>query len=123
MASSKNRQRALARAKMERQIARRAAAARRRRQLQGGIGAVLVVLLVGGGLVWINGGFSIVEPAALKYIKSDVMWEHAPMEALAVEGQLVAFRHEDFWQCMDTVRDLRYLESLWDSGQAPWKTW
>ena len=58
MASSKNRQRALARAKMERQIARRAAAARRRRQLQGGIGAVLVVLLVGGGLVWINGGFS-----------------------------------------------------------------
>ena len=72
---------------------------------------------------WINGGFSIVEPAALKYIESDVMWEHAPMEALAVEGQLVAFRHEDFWQCMDTVRDLRYLESLWDSGQAPWKTW
>ena len=72
---------------------------------------------------WINGGFSIVEPAALQYIDSDVMWEHAPMEALAAEGQLVAFRHEAFWQCMDTVRDLRYLESLWDSGAAPWKTW
>jgi glucose-1-phosphate cytidylyltransferase len=72
---------------------------------------------------WINGGFSIVEPAALKYIESDVMWEHAPMETLAASGQLVAFRHEEFWQCMDTVRDLRYLQSLWDSGNPPWKTW
>jgi glucose-1-phosphate cytidylyltransferase len=72
---------------------------------------------------WINGGFSIVEPAALKYIDADVMWEHAPMETLAAEGQMVAFRHEEFWQCMDTVRDLRYLESLWDSGNPPWKTW
>ncbi len=72
---------------------------------------------------WINGGFSIVEPAALKYIESDVMWEHAPMEALAAAGQMVAFRHEAFWQCMDTVRDLRYLESLWDSGNPPWKSW
>ena len=67
---------------------------------------------------WINGGFFVVEPAALKYIESDVMWEHAPMEALAADGQLVAYRHEDFWQCMDTLRDLRYLESLWDAGRA-----
>jgi glucose-1-phosphate cytidylyltransferase len=72
---------------------------------------------------WINGGFSIVEPAALKYIEGDVMWEHAPLETLAAQGHLFAYRHEAFWQCMDTVRDLRYLESLWDSGNAPWKTW
>ena len=72
---------------------------------------------------WINGGFSVVEPGALSYIKSDVMWEHAPMEALAADGHLFAYRHEDFWQCVDTVRDLRYLESLWDAGRAPWKTW
>lgn len=72
---------------------------------------------------WINGGFFVVEPAALDYIEQDVMWEHAPMERLAEAGQLYAYQHEGFWQCMDTVRDLKYLESLWDSGQAPWKTW
>jgi glucose-1-phosphate cytidylyltransferase len=72
---------------------------------------------------WINGGFSVVEPEALRYIESDVMWEHAPMERLAAEGHLFAYRHEGFWQCMDTLRDLRYLESLWESAQAPWKTW
>jgi glucose-1-phosphate cytidylyltransferase len=72
---------------------------------------------------WINGGFSVVEPAALDYIDTDVMWEHAPMEAIARDGQLFAYRHEDFWQCMDTLRDLRYLEGLWDAGRAPWKTW
>jgi glucose-1-phosphate cytidylyltransferase len=72
---------------------------------------------------WINGGFFVVEPAALDYITEDVMWEHAPMEALAGEGQLYAYRHESFWQCMDTLRDLRYLESLWSAGGAPWKTW
>jgi glucose-1-phosphate cytidylyltransferase len=72
---------------------------------------------------WINGGFFVVEPQALDYVTSDVMWEHAPMEALAREGQLFAYRHEEFWQCMDTLRDLRYLESLWDAGRAPWKTW
>ncbi len=72
---------------------------------------------------WINGGFFVIEPAALKYVTSDVMWEHAPMEALAADGQLFAYRHETFWQCMDTLRDLRYLESLWDAGRAPWKTW
>lgn len=72
---------------------------------------------------WINGGFSVVEPAALDYIDSDVMWEHAPLETMARDGQLVAYRHEAFWQCMDTLRDLRYLESLWEQGRAPWKTW
>ncbi|MDE3091578.1 MAG: glucose-1-phosphate cytidylyltransferase [Chloroflexota bacterium] len=72
---------------------------------------------------WINGGFFVVEPEALKYIEKDVMWEHDPMERLAAEDQLYAYRHEGFWQCMDTLRDLRYLESLWESGAPPWKTW
>lgn len=72
---------------------------------------------------WINGGFFVVEPQALSYIEADVMWEHAPMERLAAQGQLYAYQHEGFWQCMDTVRDLKYLETLWDSGNPPWKTW
>jgi glucose-1-phosphate cytidylyltransferase len=72
---------------------------------------------------WINGGFFVVDSRALEYVQGDVMWEHAPMERLADDGLLFAYRHESFWQCMDTLRDLRYLESLWDSGRAPWKTW
>ena len=72
---------------------------------------------------WINGGFFVIEPRALDYIQNDVMWEHAPMEKLAADGQLFAYRHEGFWQCLDTLRDLRYLESLWQTGQPPWKTW
>jgi glucose-1-phosphate cytidylyltransferase len=72
---------------------------------------------------WINGGFFVIEPGALQYIKEDVMWEHAPMERLASEGRLFAFKHDGFWQCMDTQRDLIYLESLWNSGKPPWKTW
>ncbi len=72
---------------------------------------------------WINGGFFVIEPKALSYIKEDVMWEHAPMECLAEEGQLYAYKHEGFWQCMDTLRELRYLESLWDSDAPPWKIW
>ncbi len=72
---------------------------------------------------WVNGGFFVIEPEALKYIEGDVMWEHAPMERLAEERQLCAYRHEGFWQCVDTLRDLRYLQSLWESGSPPWKTW
>ena len=72
---------------------------------------------------WINGGFFVIEPEALNYIEDDVMWEHAPMERLAEDGKLCAYRHDGFWQCVDTLRDLRYLESLWESGKAPWKTW
>ncbi len=71
---------------------------------------------------WINGGFFVMEPEVFDYIEGDVMWEHAPMERLAAEGQLYAYRHEGFWQCMDTVRDLRYLESLWETGNPPWVT-
>jgi len=72
---------------------------------------------------WINGGFFIIEQEALDYIRDDVMWEHAPMETLAAAGKVCGYKHEGFWQCMDTPRDLRYLESLWVTGQAPWKTW
>jgi len=72
---------------------------------------------------WINGGFFVIEPKALGYIRDNVMWEHAPMETLAAEGKVGGYQHEGFWQCMDTARDLRYLESLWEEGNAPWKTW
>lgn len=72
---------------------------------------------------WINGGFFVVQSEALNYIKEDVMWEHAPMEQLAEEGELYAYKHEGFWQCMDTARDLKYLEDVWQTGKAPWKTW
>jgi len=71
---------------------------------------------------WINGGFFVVEPRALDYIEKDVMWEHAPMERLAEAGRLYAYKHEGFWQCVDTLRDLRYLESLW-RNDPPWKIW
>ena len=73
---------------------------------------------------WINGGFFVIEPGALEYIKDDgVLWEGEPMERLAADGQLVAYRHEGFWHCMDTLRDVRDLESLWQSGKAAWKVW
>jgi glucose-1-phosphate cytidylyltransferase len=73
---------------------------------------------------WINGGFFVLEPAVLEYIDGDATyWEREPMERLAREGQLSAFRHESFWQCMDTPRDRRTLEALWAAGRAPWKVW
>jgi glucose-1-phosphate cytidylyltransferase len=72
---------------------------------------------------WINGGFFVIEPAAFQYIEGDVMWEHAPMERLAEIGQLYSYKHDGFWQCMDTLRDLRFLESMWDNGNPLWKTW
>jgi glucose-1-phosphate cytidylyltransferase len=73
---------------------------------------------------WINGGFFVLEPGVADYIKSDlVLWEHDPIEALAREGQLMAYRHSGFWQCMDTLRDVRLLNRLWDEGTAPWKVW
>jgi glucose-1-phosphate cytidylyltransferase len=73
---------------------------------------------------WINGGFFVLEPGVLDYIAGDqTPFEHEPLERLAEDGQLVAYRHEDFWQCMDTLRDVRLLESLWQSGRAPWRVW
>jgi glucose-1-phosphate cytidylyltransferase len=74
---------------------------------------------------WINGGFFVVEPKVFKYIKKGdtAVWEREPLENLAKEGQLAAYRHTGFWKCMDTLRDRIELESLWRSGRAPWKIW
>jgi glucose-1-phosphate cytidylyltransferase len=73
---------------------------------------------------WINGAFFVLEPEIFNYIDGDMThWEREPLERLAAEGQLKAYRHESFWQCMDTLREKKLLESLWESGQAPWKVW
>ena len=73
---------------------------------------------------WINGGFFVLERAVLDLIAGDVtLWELEPLETLAANGELMAFRHEGFWQPMDTLRDKRYLEEMWQSGRAPWKVW
>ncbi len=73
---------------------------------------------------WINGGFMVMEPGIIDYIPSDATnLEAEVLEQLARKGQLDAYRHDGFWQCMDTLRDKRQLESMWDSGNAPWKTW
>jgi glucose-1-phosphate cytidylyltransferase len=76
----------------------------------------------GGG--WINGGFFVLEPQVLEYIDSDsTSFEREPLERLATDRQLSAFRHGGFWQCMDTLRDVQWLENLWAAGNAPWKLW
>jgi glucose-1-phosphate cytidylyltransferase len=73
---------------------------------------------------WINGGFFIVEPEALAYITDDnTTWEREPLEELAKNKQLAAYRHDGFWQPMDTLRDKNLLEDLWNTGKAPWKIW
>jgi glucose-1-phosphate cytidylyltransferase len=73
---------------------------------------------------WINGAFFVLQPEIFNYIDSDkTQFEKEPLERLAGDGQLMAYRHESFWQCMDTLREKRYLETLWDSGNAPWKVW
>lgn len=73
---------------------------------------------------WINGAFFVCEPEVFDYIPGDAtMWEHEPLEGLANDGQLMAYRHDSFWQCMDTLRERHILEQLWDTGNAPWKLW
>ena len=73
---------------------------------------------------WINGGFFVLEPAVFDYIGGDdVAWEREPLEKLAKQGELSAFKHPGFWHPMDTLRDKMYLETLWQSGNAPWKVW
>ncbi len=73
---------------------------------------------------WINGGFFVLSPKVIDYIEGDAtLWERDPMERLAIEGQLMARQHNGFWQPMDTLRDKAYLDELWASGKAPWKTW
>jgi glucose-1-phosphate cytidylyltransferase len=71
---------------------------------------------------WINGGFFVFEPQVLDYIDGDdTMLERDPLERLAADRQLVAYRHGGFWQCMDTLRDVRFLNTLWETGRAPWR--
>jgi glucose-1-phosphate cytidylyltransferase len=73
---------------------------------------------------WINGAFFVLEPGVFDYIEGDdTQWEREPMERLAREGQLMAYRHEGFWQCMDTLRDKKLLNDLWERGNPPWKIW
>jgi glucose-1-phosphate cytidylyltransferase len=77
-----------------------------------------------GDGAWINGGFFVLEPGVLDYIAGDsTVWEQEPMKALAHDGQLAAYRHEGFWQNMDTLRDKMLLEEMWASGSPRWKVW
>jgi glucose-1-phosphate cytidylyltransferase len=73
---------------------------------------------------WINGGYFVLEPGIFDYIEGDsTLWEHEPLERLAMDGQLMAFEHPGFFQPMDTLREKNLLENLWQSGKAPWKIW
>jgi glucose-1-phosphate cytidylyltransferase len=72
---------------------------------------------------WINGGFLCLEPAALAYLDADSVLEREPLTALARDGELRAYRHEGFWDCMDTYKDAVVLDDLWNAGAAPWRVW
>jgi glucose-1-phosphate cytidylyltransferase len=75
---------------------------------------------------WINGGFFVLKPEIIKYLDGDTdkqMWEEEPLRNLAANDQLMAYRHDGFWKCMDALRDKHELEDLWNSGQAKWKIW
>jgi glucose-1-phosphate cytidylyltransferase len=73
---------------------------------------------------WINGGFFVLNPKCIDYIDSyDMPWELNPLNSIASAGELMAFEHQGFWQPMDTLREKKLLEELWESGRAPWKTW
>ncbi len=72
---------------------------------------------------WVNGGFLLLEPAALAYIGAGSTLEREPLERLAADGELRGFRHDGFWACMDTYKDAVVLEDLWAGGEPPWRTW
>ena len=77
-----------------------------------------------GDGAWINGGFFVLSPEVIKFIKNDAtVWEAEPLRDLAASGQIMAYTHDGFWQPMDTLRDKNLLEELWNSGRAPWKQW
>jgi len=78
-----------------------------------------------GDGAWVNGGFFALEPSIFDYIEpgDDTIWERGPLEGLARDGKLAAFKYEGFWQSMDTLRDKLHLEELWTAGRAPWKVW
>lgn len=72
----------------------------------------------------VNGGFMVLEPGVFDYIEGDdTVFEKAPLEQLAKDGQLMVYRHDGFWKCMDTQRDKMQLEQMWQEGNAPWKLW
>jgi len=76
------------------------------------------------GAGWINGAFFVLEPQIFDYIDGDdTQWEKEPLENLAKDGQLMAYKHSSYWQCMDTLRERYLLQKLWESGNAPWKIW
>lgn len=77
-----------------------------------------------GDGAWVNGGYFVLDPKVIDYIPDDLEpWEKLPMRNLALDGQMAAYRHEGFWQPMDTLRDKIVLEEYWQSGKAPWKVW
>jgi glucose-1-phosphate cytidylyltransferase len=77
-----------------------------------------------GDGAWMNGGFFVLSPDVARYLHGDeTVWEQEPMSSLAQEGELSCFRHDGFWQAMDTLRDRHHLEELWTSGSPPWRTW
>lgn len=76
------------------------------------------------GRTWINGGFFVLEPDVFTQIDGDdSVWEHEPVERLVAAGELMAYRHDGFWSCMDTLKERRMLEEMWSSGEAPWRVW
>src|SRR5690606_36030553 len=76
------------------------------------------------GEYWINGAFFVLEPEVLDYVDGDhTQWEREPLERLAGDGQLMAYRHAGFWQCVDTLPELDQLRAAWNAGNAPWKVW
>ena len=73
---------------------------------------------------WINGGFFVLNKSVINKIKTDLtLWEQEPLNELAMEGNLIAYKHSDFWHPMDTMRDKNHLENLWADCKAPWKIW
>lgn len=73
---------------------------------------------------WVNGGFFVLEPDVFDYVEGDdTVWEEVPLQSLCRGDELIAYRHRGFWMCMDTLRDRKQLESLWDSGHPPWRIW
>jgi glucose-1-phosphate cytidylyltransferase len=77
-----------------------------------------------GGEGWVNGGFFVLNYKAIDYVQGDeTIWERDSVERLALDGQLMGYRHDRFWSCMDTIKEKNYLEELWNSGKAPWKIW
>ena len=88
------------------------------------IGGSLTIGAAGGYGGYINGGYFILSPQCIDLIEGDDSpWELFPLTTLSQQGELVAYKHSDFWQPMDTLREKNHLEELWASGNAPWKTW